>query len=49
MLDLVQQFIQALTNFAISGFELGLVIGVGYAVVRGIAAIIDTVKEKFVK
>jgi phage-related minor tail protein len=49
MLELAQQFIQALTTFAINGFELGLVIGVGYAVVRGIAAIIEVVKEKFVK
>jgi len=49
MLDLAQQFVQALTNFCINGLELGLVLGIGYTVIKGIAAIVDTVKEKFVK
>jgi hypothetical protein len=45
MLDLAVEFLKALTNWAIQGFELGLIVGAGYLVIKGIAAIATEAKK----
>jgi hypothetical protein len=49
MLDLATEFLKALANWAIQGFELGLIVGAGYLVIKGVAAIASTVKKALVK
>jgi hypothetical protein len=45
MLDIAIEFLKALTNWAIQGFELGLVIGAGYLVIKGMAALASEAKK----
>jgi hypothetical protein len=49
MLDLLQQFVTALTNVSIGLFEFGAIFAISYLVVKGVLSLSETIKEKLIK
>jgi len=49
MLEIATEFLKALTNWAIQGFELGLVVGAGYLVIKAVVAIASAAKKLVTK
>jgi len=46
MLELANEFLKALAEWSINGFELSLIVGSGYLLFRGVLYIAEGVKAK---
>jgi hypothetical protein len=45
MLEIATEFLKALSNWVIQGFELGLILGAGYLTIKAVAVIASAAKK----